>query len=303
MSIDKTIKIFKRATARYGMYFTVWLFKMLPYGAVQYMTGILVAIGFRFTIKQRRLAKESLTIAFGKEKTQEEIDQIIRKCFANIGRGMVEMIYFFSHPEQVMEKVSFEGRRHLDDALAKGHGVIAVTAHFGNFPLMMLACVRAGYKTSAIIRPTRDQDMEKFLFNMRTKMGLNTVYALPRHTCVSSSLKILRNNEILFIPLDQNFGRGGGVFVDFFGHKAATATGPVVLAMRTKAVILPMFIIREDGDRHKIIIESPFELEYIKDEKEMIRINIARITRLIEQYIRRYPHEWGWMHRRWKSQP
>ena len=148
-----------------------------------------------------------------------------------------------------------------------------------------------------------DKKVEEFLLAKRTKSGLKTIYTLPREQCVTSSIKVLRSNEILFIPLDQNFGNGSGVFVDFFGQKAATATGPIIFAKRTEAPILPMFIIRQRDDRHKIIIEPPLELEERENEEEMILINTTQITNLIERYIRQYPHEWGWMHRRWKSRP
>jgi KDO2-lipid IV(A) lauroyltransferase len=145
--------------------------------------------------------------------------------------------------------------------------------------------------------------MEKYFFEQRTRLGLHTIYNLPRKQCVDTSLKALRNNELMFIPLDQNFGSGAGVFVDFFGQKAATATGPVVFAMRTKAPIIPMFIIRQRGDSYKVIIEPPLSLEERADDKEMIYVNTGKITKVIEDYIRRYPQEWGWMHRRWKTRP
>jgi KDO2-lipid IV(A) lauroyltransferase len=120
---------------------------------------------------------------------------------------------------------------------------------------------------------------------------------------VANSLKELRDNGLLFIPIDQNFGSGGGVYVDFFGQKAATATGPAVFAMRTGAVIVPMFIVRQNNDTHKIIVEPPVTLQEGHDEKESVTATMARITELIEKYIRQYPHEWAWMHRRWKSRP
>ena len=91
--------------------------------------------------------------------------------------------------------------------------------------------------------------------------------------------------------------------VDFFGQKAATATGPAVFAMRTGAAIIPMFILRQENDQHKIVIEPPVPLEGREDEKETIAATMTKITNLIEQYIRCHPHEWAWMHRRWKSRP
>ena len=303
MSAQKRLKRFQRALARYGLYTCAWLFERLPYGVVRFVTGILIAIGFRLTVRQRRIARESLDIAFGDGKTSEEKQRIIKRCFEDFGNGMTEMLYYLAHPQRVGEAVSFEGRKHLDAAMAQGRGVIAVTAHFGNFPLMMLACAQMGYRASAIIRPARDEELSAYLHKKRTQVGLGTVYAIPRPQCVNESLRDLRDGKLLFIPIDQNFGSGGGVYVEFFGQKAATATGPAVFAMRTGAPIVPMFMLRQDDGRHKIVVEPPVELGGGSSEEDTVKSTMTRITQLIENYIRRYPHEWAWMHRRWKSRP
>ncbi|MDO8580095.1 MAG: lysophospholipid acyltransferase family protein, partial [Candidatus Omnitrophota bacterium] len=228
---------------------------------------------------------------------------VARNCFQNVGKGLVELIYFLEHTPMIKERVSFEGKHYLDEAFRQRKGVIAVSGHFGNFPLMLLRCVQEGYQTNAIMRPARDENIEKYFVAQRTKLGLNTIYSQPRKECVDTSLKVLRNNELLLVLLDQNFGSRGGVFVDFFGQKAATATGPVIFAKRTGAPLVPMFMIRQPDDTHKIIVEPPLILEEGRDEQETILINTAKMTQLIELYIRRYPQEWGWMHRRWKSRP
>ena len=303
MHFNKQLKIFKRALARGSLFFFAWLFERLPYPIVYFLGKIFMAVGYCFIIKQKRIARESLQIALGREKTLPEIKEIERSCFLNIGEGMLEMLYYMAHPKKIKEKIILEGEEHLHKALKEGSGVIAITAHFGNFPLMMLYFATGGYPTNTIMRPARDQGLEEYLLRRRTEVGLKTVYTIPRRECVQNSLKVLRNNEILFIPLDQNFGGEGGVFVDFFGQKAATATGPVVFSLRTKAPILLMFIVRQKDNRHKIIIEPPVLLEDKGDEQETILINTARITQMIERYIRQYPDHWGWMHRRWKSRP
>lgn len=303
MNRKEILKKIKRALARWGLHFSAFFAKRVPFSAMQAFASILVFIGFRLTIQQKKIAKESLIIAFGREKTPQQIDQIIRDCFYNLGKGLVEILFYMFHPQSVAQKVSFENRHFLDEAFKKKKGVIIVTAHFGNFPLMMLKCAKEGYPTNTIMRPARDVKLEKFLYEKRTEAGLKTVYAIPRKECVSQSLKVLRNQELLFIPMDQNFGSDGGVFVDFFGHLAATAPGAVIFAQRTQAPIVPMFIIRQPNDTHLIIVEPPFELQEQSTDEETIRYNVARITKIIETYIRRYPHEWGWMHRRWKSRP
>jgi len=196
----------------------------------------------------------------------------------------------------------FLGQQHLDQALARGKGVILVSAHFGNFPLLLARLSRAGYTSGGIMRPMRDQRVEKLFLSQRKRYNIRTIYSQPRNVCVDTTIRALRNNEIIFIPIDQNFGTGG-VFVDFFGRKAATATGPVVLAQRTGAALLPCFIVRQPDDTHAIFFEPPLVLTEGKDSRETVALNIQRLTGIIEHYIRLYPAEWGWIHRRWKSRP
>jgi len=303
MNFKNRWKVFQRTIARHGLHGTTWLINKLPYKVVRSITGAFSAIGYCFIIKQRRIAEKSIDIAFGNEKSPEEIKKITRACFDNVGRSMMQLIYFMAHPHMIDEKVSFEGKENLDNALKQGKGVVGVSAHFGSFPLMLISLARSGYATNAIIRRTRDVELEEYFQGLRTSLGLKTIYAKPRTTCVEQSIKALRNNEFVFIPLDQNFGSGRGVFVDFFGQKAATATGPVVFAKRTKAPILPVFVIRENEDNHRVIIEKPIVLEDRDNDDEYMQVNIQKITDVIEKYIRKYPQEWGWMHRRWKTKP
>jgi KDO2-lipid IV(A) lauroyltransferase len=303
MTFNDRMKIFKRTMARNGLFFCTGWLNAMPYSLVKAVTGALIAIGFALTIRLKQISRESLQIAFGQTKSKKEIEDIVRKCFDNFGKGMVELIYFMAHPPMIKEKVRIEGKERLDEALKGGKGVILVSAHFGNFPLMLLRLAQEGYKINAIIRSTRDPKIEEYFFKQRSQLGLNTIYSQPRKQCVDNTIRALRNNELVFIPLDQNFGNGAGVFVDFFGHQAATATGPVVFAQRTGAPILPIFVVREKDDDHLVTIEPQLILEERATDDEMVRANVAKITKLIETYIRRYPHEWGWMHRRWKSKP
>jgi len=303
MNFNDHIKKIKRAIARYALYGTSAVIVHLPYGFVRMVTRFFISVGLLSVIRQKRIARESLGIAFGDEKNPQEIDAIFKNCFVNLGKGMMELIYFMAHPKMIKENVSFEGKEHLDQALAQGKGVIIVSAHFGNFPLMLLRLAQEGYAMNAIIRSTRDEKIEEYFQRQRQSLGLHTIYSHPRTACVTQSIKALRNKELVFIPLDQNFGNGAGVFVNFFGQKAATATGPVVFALRAGSPIVPMFIVRNADDTHRIVIEPALSVEKKLDEKETIVHNVARITNIIERYIRRYPQEWGWMHRRWKSRP
>ena len=169
---------------------------------------------------------------------------------------------------------------------------------------MLLFLAQMGYPTNAIIRPSRDETVEKSFQAARSRLGLKTVHSYPREICVSQSLKALRDKELLVVLLDQNTGSKSGVYVDFFGQKAGTPTGPIIFAMRTGAPLLPIFTVRQgDSDTHTLVIEKHFYLEQKATDEETIQYNVQKLTNIIEGYIRKYPTEWGWMHRRWKSRP
>lgn len=300
MDFKKIRKSIGRFFAWLGLTFCSLIIRVIPgrwlYGFAQGAAKI----GYRLARRQRRIALESLSIAFGNDKTKEEKEKIARDCFIYMAKSGLEMMYLMDKPQLLKRKVKIVGREHLDQALARGKGVILVSAHFGNFPLMLVGLCLQGYTTAAIMRPMRDTRVEKFFMEKRSKLGVKTIYSQPRKECVDNTIRSLRNNELVFIPLDQNFGTSG-VFVDFFGTKAATATGPAVLARRTKATILPCFIVRQKDETHKIICEPPLELDEGRTEQESILSNIQKLTSIIESYIRRYPTEWGWIHRRWKT--
>jgi len=260
-------------------------------------------IGYYIAGRHRRIALESLRIAFGNEKSQQEMEKIAKDSLRDIARSGMEMVFFVGHPHLIKDRVKIEGKEYLDRALSEGKGVIIVSGHFGNFPLMLMKLAQEGYKINSLIRPMRDQKLDRYLFKKRTEINVATIYSIPYKQCIGGILRALRGNELVFMPMDQNFGTGG-IFVDFFGIKAATATGPVVFARRTKAAILPMFIVRNKKDNSlKIVVEAPLGIEESKDNKEVIQRTVQKITNIIEGYIRRYPEEWGWIHRRWKSRP
>lgn len=279
------------------------IMKFLPGSFLYGFADALARVGLLVAFKQKRIARESLSIAFGKEKSPEELRKIAEDCFTFIARSAVETLYFRERPQLLKKRIILENMHVLVEALSRKKGAILVSGHFGNFPLMMLRLAIEGYPTGGIMRPMRDQRMDKVFTNLRDSLGIKTIPSQPRKACVEATIKALRDNEIIFIQLDQNFGSGAGVFVDFLGRRAATATGPLVFARRTKAAVIPCFIVRQKDNSHRIIFEPEFNLQEEKTPGETTLVNIQRLTGIIESYVRRYPAEWGWIHRRWKTRP
>ena len=302
MDSKKIKKSFSRFLGWLGLHICSLIVKVIPSSYLYRFAKMVSSLAYRFATKQKNIALNSLSIAFGQNKSQEELKDIVRDCFTFMAKSAVELMFLMDKPLLLKSRVSISGKENLEKALSRNKGVILVSAHFGNFPLLLGRLALEGYKSAGIMRPMRDARVEKIFLKKRNKFGVKTIYSQPRKACVDNTIQALRNNELIFIPIDQNFGTGG-IFVNFFGKKAATAAGPVILSQRTDAALLPCFIVRQPGDTHKIIFEPALDLEEGRDAQDTVLINIQKLTGIIEKYIRKYPAEWGWIHRRWKSRP
>lgn len=235
------------------------------------------------------------------DKPKQDQKKLVKDFMIFMIQSSLELIYFLNHKSAV-DNIYIEGRNNLNKALQQGRGVILVTAHFGNFPLLSLKLANDGYPVHVVIRPMRDEKSGDYVHRLRTKTGVKTIFSYPRRDCITGILKALRNNEIVIIQMDQNFGTGG-VWVRFFNKLAATPVGPVVFALRTKSAIVPAYIYRESRGRHVITIEEQESIEERENKEEMILVNVVKLSRIIEKWIRNRPVQWFWIHRRWKSTP
>ena len=250
--------------------------------------------------KRRKIALNNLTLALGREKSKKEIEQICRGSFKNIGMNIMEISRGLDFEDGYLKKMAtFDGREHLDHALKGGKGVIALTAHLGNFPLMSVRLVNEGYPLSLIARDPENPKVAKMITSFRDDAGIESIPDKPRRACVSKCLEALERNRILFLQIDQN-APATECWVDFFGYLVPTFKGPVVFSIRKGTPILPMFIIRNPDAHHKIIIHPAFELTTTGNTQEDITSNIARLTKIVEAVIREHPEQWWWVHRRFK---
>ncbi len=227
-------------------------------------------------------------------------EQLARRCFHNMGKNLMEFMQLpGTSPEQIHRLVTFEGREHIDRALAQGEGAIILTAHFGNWELLGASILANGYTIRGITRQLRSKRLDAIVSTYREKVGWQ---GIDRDRSVREALRCLRRNELIAILADVDT-RTQGIFVDFFGRPAYTPYGPVALALKTGAAILPTFIIRQPDDSHRAVVEAPLSLQQSGDKEQDLLVNTQRFTKVIESYIRRYPEQWIWMHERWKTKP
>jgi KDO2-lipid IV(A) lauroyltransferase len=278
---------------------TYWV-KHLSLKSLEHYGERIGSLALHLLIKRKRIALNNLHLALGREKRKEEIEEICRESFKNIGKDMMEISRCFDFNNSHLKGlVKLKGKEHLDQALSEGNGVIALTAHIGNFPLMGIRLVNEGYPLSLVARDPENPRVAKLITSARDAIGMESIPDKPRSICVSRCLKALKENRILLLQIDQNAPRTEA-WVDFFGYLVPTFKGPIIFSLRTGAPIIPMFIIRNSNNFHKIIIHPLFELNPTGNNQQDITSNIARLTKIVEAVIRERPEQWWWIHRRFK---
>jgi len=264
--------------------------------------GVLLTKGFcRFSKRYQELADNNLNIAFpGQGENYRRL--VKKKSFILLGTNAADSLWFVNRSTRKRRNlVCLEGRVNLDNALAAGKGVIAVTAHMGVFTILGGVLAAYGYRANYILRTPRDEKMAVVLGRGLRMQGTSPIFTHPAIKCVEASISALRLNEILVILIDQDIGNAG-IFVKFFGRPASTPAGPAIFSLRTGAKILPMFMLRE-GNRHKLWIQPEFRIIRGENAEKTILENTQRLTLRVENVIREYPEQWSWVDRRWKTRP
>ncbi len=249
---------------------------------------------------RRRPALEALARSFP-EKTESERRAIYAEVCGHQALNMMELMRFVGGREaELSANLEVGGEEIVKAALARGKGVLVLIAHFGNYALLALEVPKLfGYPLSVIAKPLKNRALNELWWEMQRKAGVN---GIPSHNAYRASVRALRNHELVGFMMDQNRPNPQGVYVDFFGRKASTTPGLAFMAAQTGAPVVPVFMRRLPDGRQRV--EARPLLEPPPDRKEeTILAHTAAYTKIIEDEIRRYPEQWLWFHKRWKSRP
>jgi KDO2-lipid IV(A) lauroyltransferase len=278
----------------------VLLIKLIPLSGIYLMGSVFASVGRIFPGRRKKIALANLRLVFGKRKGEKEIETIYKKCLIRTVTSFLESVKFcFLPPAVVRERIEIVGKRYLDEALKREKGVIISGLHLGNFPLLALMLAAEGYSIAVIIKKPRNRYMAQMYTRMTDRIRVGFIDGGERRQAAQQSLRQLRREGIVYIVMDQN-PPYPDIMVDFFGYPVPSFKGPMVLAMRTGATILPGFIVYDKGWRQKLFIEKPFTVKTTGNQERDIAHNLARLMKLTEGYIERYPEQWWWWHRRWK---
>jgi len=252
-------------------------------------------------VRLRRVGMRNLALAFPQMSCRQRA-KILRGEFVSMGRQLAEVCLFPKYTrENVSQVVVYDGFENFERALARGKGVLFLTGHLGGWELSAFAHSLYGYPLHVVMRPLDNVYLDRLTRRYRTMHGNSMI---DKDDPVRGLLSAMKNGETAGILMDTNMTPLQGVFVDFFGIPACTAGLLARIALRTDAAVVPGFTIWDPALRkYRLRFDPAVELVRTGDDDADAIANTQRFTTIIEDYVRKYPDQWLWVHRRWKTRP
>lgn len=249
---------------------------------------------------RREVVERQIAAAFP-DKSRDEVNRIARASYRHLGRNAVEAALMSRKgPDGLLDMVEqVDGWEHLQDATANGSAAIGVAAHHGNWELLGGFLAARGLNPEVIVRGMENNLFEDYLNSNRAKLGIKVVHdsVAVRHLTQS-----LRQGRFVCLLADQGVLGLASSFVPFFGRPAKTPRGFAVFALRFEVPACFMDMVRLPNGKFRAVFE-PIEIVRTGDKERDIDAMVARYSEILEKWVRQYPEQYFWQHRRWRRQP
>lgn len=257
------------------------------------------SIAFFVNKKRRIIAYANLKAAFAKEKSPKELREITKNIYVNLLQSFAEILSLTKVNRSYVNKyIEVVNMHRIEDAGKSGRGTILLTAHFGDWELSSMVSAMKSFPITVLAREQKMKHLNELLNRLRESKGCRVA---RKGISTKLILKELYKKNMVGILSDQDAGKNG-MFINFFGRPTSTHKGPFEIAKHTGSIILPNFIVRTNGPFHKLYLEDYIEMRGAKTEED-IRKGLQKYMSLLERYVRQYPDQWLWLHKRWKSTP
>ncbi|WP_299980339.1 lysophospholipid acyltransferase family protein [Desulfobacula sp.] len=276
------------------------LLAMLPRRVLRFFSDLLGLIWYMVDKRHRNVVLENINFAYPERFSNTQAQRFTKIVFKNVVSILFEVIWSYRKTwDELSQCVLFKGVRHVESAKKKGRGVILLCSHLGNFELGGAVIAKAGIAPYGIYRKFDFQPIERFLLEVRQRFGTKMI---PLRGASKKIDTILKNNGVVGTLLDQSVDWYQGVFVDYFGRPACTNNGLAKLVLRSKAAVVPLFIVRKN-ENYIVEFLPEIPLEITGDPIKDIENNTQNYVSSIESTVRQYPEQYFWVHNRWKTKP
>lgn len=273
-------------------YFFYGLRRLFPPAVFCWASRPFLKLFVLLAIPRKRITR-NLTAVFGKcysDATKEGLALGVQEHF---GKNLLDCLLQLGDPEYARRSISIVGLEHLESALEKGKGAIAMGAHIGNFVLLGTRMGLEGHVVHTVFRIPRDRAVEGVIKRYLPRYHQSVIPSLTKRIAVKAILEALRRNEIVHI-LGDNLKKGT-IDAVLFGHRVLSSRGPVSLALRSGAPLVPVYLIRNYHGRMLLVVEPPIEVTPTGNLAKDIAKNTRLIVSNLEALIRRYPDQWNWL--------
>jgi KDO2-lipid IV(A) lauroyltransferase len=271
--------------------------RLMPAGLALGVGRLMGLIAYYVDMKRKSLVYLNLKVAFAQDKKPQEIKRLTKKFFMNFGQNIIELFRLPLMNTQNFENfVEVVGKENVDEGAKQGKGIILLAMHYGSWEIASLAPAMMGRPYKVFVRPQpRFKRLNNLLNSYRTSTGANII---ERGMGVRGLINCLKNNEVIGMVVDQ--GGRDGTLMPFFDRQASMAVGAIRLALKMDVVLCFSIIVRQKGARHRLIIHTPLKLIKTGNMEKDIKANLAQLTPLMEDYIRKGPEEYMWFYKIWK---
>lgn len=260
----------------------------LPLRFVYGFAIFLANLHYFFAFGDRRSVRSNLRIIFP-DKSTRDLRKISKAVFRNFAKYLVDFFRFQNLDLQYIDKnIKLENLDNFDQVLAKGKGVIVLSAHLGNWELGGVVIAQLGYSFWVVALPHKNKKVNEFFDGQRNGKGVKVI-AMGK--AVRSCISEIRKNHMVALVGDRDFTEKG-IIINFFGKPMHFPEGPAALSLMTGAPIVPGFMFRNPDDSFTLRIEKPVEFSPSGDkDKDLVGlINVYK--KVMEDYIRKYPEQW-----------
>ena len=273
----------------------------IPRPLARLFSGLLAWFVYRAFGRLRRVGIRNLEFALPALSAAER-DRILYGVYRHLGWQLVEFCRMTRYtPQNTANWLRTEGLDRFLAAQARGKGVLIVTGHLGAWELSSFYHSLMGHPMGMVIRRLDNRRLDQFVNAIRCLHGNQVIH---KDDFGRGLLMAMRSGQTVGILMDTNMTPPQGEFVEFFGRQACTATGLAHIARKTGAAVLPGFMLWEPAERRYVLhFGLEIQIPYTDDVAADIRTGTQLCTSAIEGWIRRYPDQWLWIHRRWKTRP
>jgi len=273
----------------------------LPRPLARMLGVILAGAVYHLHRRLRNVGLRNLEIAYPEMRAAER-RRIVRGVFVSLGRQLAEFCRFPRYTRDNVSQVAvYEGFENFAAAEQRGKGVLFLTAHLGGWEIGSFVHSVHGHKLRIVIRALDNPYLDRMVERYRTLHGNST---FEKQDFARGLISAMRAGETVGLLMDQNMTPPAGVFVDYFGVPACTASGIARVALRTDAAVVPAFTIWDDTlQKYRITFAPSLALAKSGDDERDVLAATQLFTSVIEEYVRKYPEQWLWVHRRWKTRP